>query len=95
MLQSALVTVLAPCSIKLLLVVAILTTLAELYAILAMGPAQPDRARHIVDRVSNVVIRILVLYTQYGNMSTAQSISGRPLTDLRMDLDCIIGLLTS
>jgi hypothetical protein len=70
MLQSALVTVLAPCSIKLLLVVATLTTLAELYAILAMGPAQPDRARHIV---SNVVIRILILYTQYGNMSTTQN----------------------
>ena len=86
MLQSALVTVLAPCSAKLLLVVAILTTLAELYTILAIGAAQPEIAIAVVT-VIIVCIRILALYTQTADMSTAQSISGRPLTDLRMDLD--------
>jgi hypothetical protein len=63
-----------------------LTTLAELYAIPAMGPAQPDS---IVDIVSNVVMRISIVYTQYGDMSTAQSISVTLLTDLRMDLACV------
>jgi hypothetical protein len=90
MLQSALVTVLAPCSIKLLLVAATLTTLAELYAILAIGAAQPVHSAVTVRVMSR---RILALYTQTAGMSMTQSISGRPLTDMRMDSGAIWTIL--